>query len=76
MAFSKAPRVLITDEAAVCDNPGPGDYNPKTLGEKRARAATIHAEPTKKETTTSSKPNYLKPKDTCKVASKLAKSST
>ena len=74
MAFSKAPRVLITDEASIVDNPGPGDYNPKGA-DKRSRAATIHAEAQKREFKDPTKPNYLKPKDTSLTRTKLARSS-
>ena len=70
MAFSKAPRILITDEESVKDNPGPGDYNPKGF-EKRVKSATIVAETLKKELPTPTKPNYLKQKDTSDVAKKI-----
>ena len=69
MAFSKAPRVLITDEAANPKNPGPGDYNPKD--DSKVRAAKIYAKPEPKSEKSFSKPNYLAPKDTSKFWAKL-----
>ena len=69
MAFSKAPRVLITEEVAIVTNPGPGDYNPKD--DKKIRAAKIYAEPAERSEKFVSEPNYLAPKDTSKITAKL-----
>ena len=73
MAFSKLPRILITEEDMKILTPGPGDYNPKN--HDRVKGLIISKETEKKTVVQSSKPNYLQPKDISKVKSRLNRSS-
>merc|ERR1711953_547512 len=77
MAFSKTPRVLITDELSRPGVPGPCDYDPNDASEKRIKGFAIREEDMKKERRQSSgKINYLAKKDTTHIQSKLARSSS
>merc|ERR1711917_32169 len=77
MAFSKTPRVLITDELSRPGVPGPCDYDPNDASEKRIKGFSIREEDMKKERRQSSgKINYLTKKDTTHIQSKLARSSS
>ena len=49
MAFSKTPRVLITDELSRPGVPGPCDYDPNDASEKRIKGFSIREEDIKKE---------------------------
>jgi len=49
MAFSKTPRVLITDELSRPGVPGPCDYDPNDASEKRVKGFSIREEDIKKE---------------------------
>merc|ERR1711953_1525888 len=49
MAFSKTPRVLITDELSRPGVPGPCDYDPNDASEKRIKGFAIREEDMKKE---------------------------
>ena len=49
MAFSKTPRVLITDEMSRPGVPGPCDYDPNDASEKRIKGFSIREEDIKKE---------------------------
>ena len=49
MAFSKTPRVLITDEMSRPGVPGPCDYDPNDASEKRIKGFSIREEDVKKE---------------------------
>ena len=49
MAFSKTPRVLITDELSRPGVPGPCDYDPNDASEKRVKGFSIREEEIKKE---------------------------
>ena len=49
MAFSKTPRVLITDELSRPEVPGPCDYDPNDASEKRVKGFSIREEDIKKE---------------------------
>ena len=49
MAFSKTPRVLITDELSRPGVPGPCDYDPNDASEKRVKGFSIREENLKKE---------------------------
>ena len=49
MAFSKTPRVLITDELSRPGVPGPCDYDPNDASEKRIKGFSIREEDMKKE---------------------------
>ena len=49
MAFSKTPRVLITDELSRPGVPGPCDYDPNDASEKRIKGFSIREEDVKKE---------------------------
>merc|ERR1712157_343016 len=78
MAFSKTPRVLITDELSRPGVPGPCDYDPNDAAEKRIKGFSIR-EDAKKERRQSSggqKINHLTKKDTSSIQSKLSRSAS
>ena len=79
MAFSKTPRVLITDELSKPGVPGPCDYDPNDAAEKRIKGFSIREDAKKTDRRQSAggqKINYLTKKDTSSIQSKLSRSAS